>query len=100
MPDISSKPLPMSGRNVDISAIGSATAITVFFRKVYLDRGGCFIKSYIGGIEMNADEMKGKWKQVKGSVKEKWGKLTDDDMEVIDGNNRPDRGSLGFLDYF
>ena len=34
---------------------------------------------------MNADQMKGKWKQLKGSVKTKWGKLTDDDLDVIDG---------------
>jgi uncharacterized protein YjbJ (UPF0337 family) len=36
---------------------------------------------------MNSDEMKGKWKQVKGSVKEQWGKLTDDDIDVIDGQH-------------
>jgi len=36
-------------------------------------------------MQMNADQMKGKWKQMKGSVKERWGKLTDDDLEVIDG---------------
>ena len=34
---------------------------------------------------MNADQMKGKWKQMKGSVKTKWGKLTDDDLDVING---------------
>jgi uncharacterized protein YjbJ (UPF0337 family) len=34
---------------------------------------------------MNAEQMKGKWKQLKGSVKAKWGKLTDDDLDVIDG---------------
>jgi uncharacterized protein YjbJ (UPF0337 family) len=34
---------------------------------------------------MNSDQMKGKWKQLKGSVKERWGKLTDDDLDVIDG---------------
>jgi uncharacterized protein YjbJ (UPF0337 family) len=34
---------------------------------------------------MNADQIKGKWKQVKGSVKTKWGKLTDDDLDVING---------------
>jgi uncharacterized protein YjbJ (UPF0337 family) len=34
---------------------------------------------------MNSDQLKGKWKQVKGSVKERWGKLTDDDLDVIDG---------------
>lgn len=34
---------------------------------------------------MNSDQLKGKWKQMKGSVKERWGKLTDDDLGVIDG---------------
>jgi|HubBroStandDraft_1064217.scaffolds.fasta_scaffold333152_1 uncharacterized protein YjbJ (UPF0337 family) len=36
---------------------------------------------------MNSDQLKGKWKQVKGSVKERWGKLTDDDLEIIDGKH-------------
>jgi len=31
--------------------------------------------------------MQGKWKQVKGSVKERWGKLTDDDIDVINGQH-------------
>ena len=34
---------------------------------------------------MNTDQMSGKWKQMKGAVKEQWGKLTDDDLQVIDG---------------
>jgi uncharacterized protein YjbJ (UPF0337 family) len=34
---------------------------------------------------MNEDQIKGNWKQLKGKVKEKWGKLTDDDLEVIEG---------------
>jgi uncharacterized protein YjbJ (UPF0337 family) len=34
---------------------------------------------------MNSDQFKGKWKQMKGSVKERWGKLTDDDLDVISG---------------
>jgi uncharacterized protein YjbJ (UPF0337 family) len=34
---------------------------------------------------MNSDQMKGKWKQMKGSVKERWGKQTDDDIDVING---------------
>jgi uncharacterized protein YjbJ (UPF0337 family) len=38
-------------------------------------------------IKMNSDQMKGKWKQLKGSVKERWGKLTDDDLDVIDGQS-------------
>jgi uncharacterized protein YjbJ (UPF0337 family) len=35
---------------------------------------------------MNWDQMEGKWKQVKGSIKQKWGKLTDDDLDVIAGS--------------
>ena len=34
---------------------------------------------------MNADQLNGKWKQLKGAVKQHWGKLTDDDLEVIAG---------------
>ena len=34
---------------------------------------------------MNSDQMAGKWKQMKGSVKTEWGKLTDDDLDVING---------------
>jgi uncharacterized protein YjbJ (UPF0337 family) len=36
---------------------------------------------------MNSDQLQGKWKQVKGAVKERWGKLTDDDINVIDGKH-------------
>ena len=34
---------------------------------------------------MNWDQLEGKWKQYKGEVREKWGKLTDDDLHVIAG---------------
>ncbi len=34
---------------------------------------------------MNTDQMTGKWKQMKGAAKQQWGKLTDDDLQVIDG---------------
>jgi uncharacterized protein YjbJ (UPF0337 family) len=34
---------------------------------------------------MNWDQVEGKWKQVKGTVKTRWGKLTDDDLDVISG---------------
>ncbi|MDX9850117.1 MAG: CsbD family protein [Anaerolineaceae bacterium] len=34
---------------------------------------------------MNEDILKGKWKQMRGSVKEAWGKLTDDDLDQIEG---------------
>ena len=34
---------------------------------------------------MNSDQVEGKWKQLKGTVKEKWGDLTDDDLKIIGG---------------
>jgi uncharacterized protein YjbJ (UPF0337 family) len=34
---------------------------------------------------MNWDQVEGKWTQMKGSVKEHWGKLTDDDLNQIAG---------------
>lgn len=34
---------------------------------------------------MNWDIFGGNWKQMKGRVREKWGKLTDDDLDVIAG---------------
>ncbi len=34
---------------------------------------------------MNWDTIQGKWKEMKGQVKERWGKLTDDDFDTIAG---------------
>ena len=36
---------------------------------------------------MNWDRIEGNWKQVKGSLKERWGKITDDDLDVIAGKH-------------
>ena len=36
---------------------------------------------------MNSDQLKGKWKQMKGSVKERWGRLTDDDVDIVNGQS-------------
>ena len=35
---------------------------------------------------MNWDQIEGKWTQMKGEVRRKWGKLTDDDLEIIGGS--------------
>ncbi len=35
---------------------------------------------------MNEDTIKGKWKQLTGTIQEKWGKLTHDDLDVAEGN--------------
>jgi uncharacterized protein YjbJ (UPF0337 family) len=34
---------------------------------------------------MDDDRVQGAWKQLKGKVKEQWGQLTDDDLDVIAG---------------
>lgn len=35
---------------------------------------------------MNADKFNGQWKQLHGKLKAQWGKLTEDDLQVADGN--------------
>ena len=35
---------------------------------------------------INAQELQGQWNELRGKVKEKWGHLTDDDLEVQGGN--------------
>jgi len=34
---------------------------------------------------MNWDQIEGKWKQISGNFREKWGRLTDDDLTAING---------------
>ena len=37
--------------------------------------------------EMNKDIAEGNWKQLSGKIKQKWGKLTDDDLKRAEGNS-------------
>lgn len=37
-------------------------------------------------MEMNNETLKGEWNQLKGSVKQKWADLTDDDLTHIEGS--------------
>jgi uncharacterized protein YjbJ (UPF0337 family) len=43
---------------------------------------------------MNWDLIEGNWKQFKGNVKEQWGKLTDDQLNVIDGKREHLAGKI------
>ena len=43
---------------------------------------------------MNWDQIEGKWKQLRGAAKEKWGKLTDDDLDYISGKRDQFVGKL------
>lgn len=43
---------------------------------------------------MNWNRIAGNWKQLKGEVRERWGKLTDDDVDVIAGKREQLEGKL------
>jgi uncharacterized protein YjbJ (UPF0337 family) len=34
---------------------------------------------------MNQDTIRGNWRQFRGKLKAQWGRLTDDDLDIIDG---------------
>lgn len=43
---------------------------------------------------MNSDRIQGNWKQLKGAVRERWGKLTDDHLTAIDGSREKLLGKI------
>jgi len=43
---------------------------------------------------MDCNRVEGNWKQAKGKVKEKWGKLTDDDLTAINGRREELEGKI------
>ena len=43
---------------------------------------------------MNWDTMKGDWKQIKGKMREKWGELTDDELDQVKGRREQFEGLL------
>ncbi len=43
---------------------------------------------------MNSNRIDGTWEQVKGSIQKAWGKLTHDDLDVIEGDRKQLAGKL------
>jgi len=43
---------------------------------------------------MNSDRTAGQWKQIKGRIKEQWGRLTDDEIAQLEGNSEQLVGRL------
>ncbi len=43
---------------------------------------------------MNKDRIDGSWEQVKGSVQEVWGKLTHDDLAIVEGDRKQLAGKI------
>jgi len=46
------------------------------------------------GSDMNWNQIEGNWEQFKGKVQTQWGKLTNDDLDVIKGNRKQLAGRL------
>jgi uncharacterized protein YjbJ (UPF0337 family) len=69
------------------------TACRSRFRNI---QHSCSLKSIAIQQEMTMDwnRVEGNWKQFKGAAKEKWGKLTDDDLNVIEGRREQLEGKL------
>ena len=43
---------------------------------------------------MNQEQVSGNWMQLKGTLLEKWGKLTSDDLDVIEGRREQLSGKI------
>jgi len=43
---------------------------------------------------MNRDQIEGTWDVVKGKIQKQWGKLTNDDLDVIEGNRKELSGRI------
>lgn len=43
---------------------------------------------------MNWDQVEGRWDHFKGGVQKQWGKLTNDDLDVIEGNRKQLSGKI------
>ena len=53
---------------------------------VPLDEGRRSASSPSGGAQVNKDQWQGKWRQARGTIKKEWGKLTDDDLDQVQGD--------------
>jgi uncharacterized protein YjbJ (UPF0337 family) len=62
--------------------------------RMELRRSGIAGSPHHRSIEMNWERIQGNWKQLKGRVQEQWGKLTDDDFDIIDGRREQLSGKI------
>lgn len=45
-------------------------------------------------MDLNKDIVKGKWKEIKGKVKQQWGEITDNDLTTLEGTYEELQGLL------
>jgi uncharacterized protein YjbJ (UPF0337 family) len=74
--------------------IGSVCAATVTASERFVRHRRHTPPTLARGQSMNQDIIQGKWKQLKGSIRNQWGKLTDDDLDRLDGNQQYLSGKL------
>jgi uncharacterized protein YjbJ (UPF0337 family) len=55
---------------------------------------GAFHSSQQGDLSWTGTIVEGNWMQVKGKIKEQWGRLTDDDLDVIAGKRDQLEGKI------
>jgi uncharacterized protein YjbJ (UPF0337 family) len=70
--------------------IGSSVAGKIVARLRRNRATGCPFSSHVHrsrrfDMAVNSDTIQGNWQQLKGKVKEQWGKLTDDDLTYLEG---------------
>jgi uncharacterized protein YjbJ (UPF0337 family) len=46
------------------------------------------------GQVMNTDQLEGSWEILKGKIQKQWGRLTNDDLDVIEGNRKEISGRI------
>jgi uncharacterized protein YjbJ (UPF0337 family) len=85
VPGALARPLQFSGEIAGLSPVGRRASAP--------GRGGAIHHHHqprtvaaVGRIDMNWDQIRGNWNQAKGELKVKWAKLTDDDLELIEGH--------------
>ena len=80
-------------RNIDKTQLSFALLLVLFIGSPAWANGGLSYSSFEESASQNGlfhkvynqDQFEGNWKQLKGAIKEKWGKFTDDDLMAIEG---------------
>jgi uncharacterized protein YjbJ (UPF0337 family) len=100
LPDAFTRKLPLSGHkstgHARKSSIGGTETGSTLAAFRNIGRWKPLIPHHPnkGGFGMDWNRVEGNWKQVKGQVKEKWGKLTDDDLDVVAGKRDQLEGKI------
>jgi uncharacterized protein YjbJ (UPF0337 family) len=65
--------------------VGTGSAKTAFDQHSWDNIAATFTPPGKGAISMNWDRIEGNWKQFRGRVQQQWGKLTNDDLDTVEG---------------